>query len=127
MEQPFRYSGEYWDNATSLQYLRARWYDPSIARFMGEDTHEGRISNPLSLNLYTYLENNPLIYKDPTGKYKDSDDETLRELVKPFEERSNKGDKTAEQDADALRVSYYHLNGTSLPDDVKYRDKGLPT
>nr|WP_260612295.1 hypothetical protein [Paenibacillus sp. SDF0028] len=24
----FRYSGEYWDSETGLQYLRARWYDP---------------------------------------------------------------------------------------------------
>lgn len=28
----FRYSGEYWDEATQLQYLRARWYDPSVGR-----------------------------------------------------------------------------------------------
>ncbi|XGA11840.1 RHS repeat-associated core domain-containing protein [Paenibacillus thiaminolyticus] len=34
----FRYSGEYWDAATELQYLRARWYDPSIGRFLTEDT-----------------------------------------------------------------------------------------
>ncbi|WP_405083258.1 RHS repeat-associated core domain-containing protein [Paenibacillus chitinolyticus] len=30
ISNPFRYSGEYWDSATKLQYLRARWYDPSI-------------------------------------------------------------------------------------------------
>ncbi|MNH99700.1 tRNA3(Ser)-specific nuclease WapA precursor [compost metagenome] len=28
--QPFRYSGELWDETTGLQYLRARWYDPSM-------------------------------------------------------------------------------------------------
>ncbi|WP_374021037.1 RHS repeat-associated core domain-containing protein [Paenibacillus thiaminolyticus] len=63
----FRYAGEYWDAATELQYLRARWYDPSIGRFLTEDTYEGEISNPLSLNLYTYVANNPLIYVDPSG------------------------------------------------------------
>lgn len=63
----FRYSGEYWDDFTGLQYLRARWYDPSIARFITEDTYEGELTNPLSLNLYTYVYNNPLIYVDPTG------------------------------------------------------------
>lgn len=35
-----RYAGEYWDETTGLQYLRARWYDPGTARFMGEDTYE---------------------------------------------------------------------------------------
>jgi RHS repeat-associated protein len=66
-ENPFTYSGEYWDKFTSLQYLRARWYDPSMGRFISEDTYEGDIKNPLSLNLYTYVENNPLKYKDPSG------------------------------------------------------------
>ncbi|MEK8130477.1 RHS repeat-associated core domain-containing protein [Paenibacillus filicis] len=51
VQQPFRYSGEYWDSSTGLQYLRARWYDPSIGRFINEDTYEGDIANPLSLNL----------------------------------------------------------------------------
>ncbi|MCY9738048.1 polymorphic toxin-type HINT domain-containing protein, partial [Paenibacillus alvei] len=63
----FRYSGEYWDAATNLQYLRARWYDPSVGRFINEDTYEGDIKNPLSLNLYTYVKNNPLKYVDPSG------------------------------------------------------------
>jgi hypothetical protein len=30
-------------------------------------TYEGDIKNPLSLNLYTYVKNNPLRYIDPTG------------------------------------------------------------
>ena|GEM_PF-821553 len=63
----FRYSGEMWDRTTSLQYLRARWYDPSDGRFINEDSFEGQIDNPLSLNLYAYVQNNPLIYADPTG------------------------------------------------------------
>jgi len=64
---PFRYSGEYWDETTGLQYLRARWYDPSMGRFINEDSYEGDISNPLTLNLYTYVHNNPLIFIDPSG------------------------------------------------------------
>ncbi|OPH47273.1 hypothetical protein BC351_12300 [Paenibacillus ferrarius] len=65
--QPFRYSGEMTDSTTGLQYLRARWYDPSMGRFINEDTYEGQIDNPLSLNLYTYVMNNPLTHTDPTG------------------------------------------------------------
>src|SRR5690606_12348169 len=64
---PFRYSGEYWDTTAGLQYLRARWYDPNVGRFISEDTYEGDITNPLSLNLYTYVHNNPLKYDDYTG------------------------------------------------------------
>ncbi|TVX92191.1 RHS repeat-associated core domain-containing protein [Paenibacillus agilis] len=69
-----KYSGEYWDKTTGLQYLRARWYDPSIGRFISEDTYEGELGNPLSLNLYTYVANNPLLYIDPSGhRYKSYD------------------------------------------------------
>jgi hypothetical protein len=42
-------------------------YDPKIARFLQEDTYTGNPNDPLSLNLYTYVKNNPLIYYDPTG------------------------------------------------------------
>ncbi|WP_170315030.1 polymorphic toxin-type HINT domain-containing protein [Saccharibacillus brassicae] len=67
VHNPFRYSGELWDDTTGLQYLRARWYDPSTGRFINEDTFEGELTNPLSLNLYAYVVNNPLKYTDPTG------------------------------------------------------------
>ena len=63
----FRYSSEYWDSDTGLQYLRARWYDPNTARFVSRDTYEGELTNPLSMNLYSYVSNNPLRYIDPSG------------------------------------------------------------
>ncbi|EFM08672.1 YD repeat protein [Paenibacillus curdlanolyticus YK9] len=71
--QPFKYAGEMQDSTTTLQYLRARWYDPSVGRFMSEDTYEGQIKNPLTLNLYTYVSNNPLRYTDPTGHLQNDD------------------------------------------------------
>ncbi|WP_339190355.1 MULTISPECIES: RHS repeat-associated core domain-containing protein [unclassified Paenibacillus] len=63
----FKYAGEIYDEETGLYYLRARYYDPSIGRFINEDTYEGQIDNPLSLNLYTYTINNPLKFIDPSG------------------------------------------------------------
>ncbi|PYE49289.1 type IV secretion protein Rhs [Paenibacillus barcinonensis] len=67
VHNPFLYSGELWDDTTHLQYLRARWYDPNTGRFNNEDTFEGELYDPLSLNLYAYVKNNPLIYVDPSG------------------------------------------------------------
>jgi RHS repeat-associated protein len=63
----FKYAGEVYDAETGLYYLRARYYDPSIGRFLNEDTVEGQIDNPLTQNLYTYVGNNPLIRFDPSG------------------------------------------------------------
>ncbi|NEW08357.1 RHS repeat-associated core domain-containing protein [Paenibacillus sp. SYP-B3998] len=66
LPQPFKYSGEMMDDKVGLQYLRARWYDPSMGRFVGEDSYGGQVNNPLSLNRFTYVENNPLTHVDPT-------------------------------------------------------------
>nr|WP_240903876.1 S8 family serine peptidase [Chengkuizengella sediminis] len=66
-DNPFQYTGEIYDEESGLTYLRARYYDPTMGRFITEDTYEGTISNPLSMNLYTYVHNNPLIYTDPSG------------------------------------------------------------
>jgi len=64
---PIRYSGEYYDEESGLYYLRARYYDPSTGRFISKDPVEGNVTNPLSLNSYTYCLNNPIIYIDPSG------------------------------------------------------------
>ncbi|SHL04248.1 RHS repeat-associated core domain-containing protein [Desulforamulus aeronauticus] len=64
---PLRYAGEYYDDESGLYYLRSRYYDPTIGRFISRDSYEGDITNPLSLNLYTYVENDPLSYVDPSG------------------------------------------------------------
>ncbi|WP_152425893.1 RHS repeat-associated core domain-containing protein [Paenibacillus shenyangensis] len=63
----FKYAGEAYDEENGLYYLKARYYDPTIGRFLNEDTYEGQITNPLSMNGYTYTHNNPLRYIDPSG------------------------------------------------------------
>ncbi|MCU6795127.1 S8 family serine peptidase [Paenibacillus sp. WQ 127069] len=67
MNNPYRYTGEPQDDESGLIYLRARYYDPTVGRFISQDTVEGDLNNPLSLNLYTYVQNNPLRYTDPSG------------------------------------------------------------
>ncbi|THF72581.1 RHS repeat-associated core domain-containing protein, partial [Cohnella fermenti] len=62
-----RYSGEFFDAEVGLYYLRARYYDPYVGRFISRDTYTGRDDSPLSLNLYTYVLNNPLMFVDPSG------------------------------------------------------------
>ncbi len=69
LNNPYQYNAEYTDSSTGLQYLRARYYDSSQGRFTAKDTYLGTIPNPLSRNLYTYVENNPLNYIDPSGHF----------------------------------------------------------
>ena len=62
---PFRYRGYYYDNETGLYYLNARYYDPSMGRFISPDVltildeTKGQING---LNLYMYCNNNPIMY-----------------------------------------------------------------
>ncbi|MFX0559923.1 RHS repeat-associated core domain-containing protein [Tepidibacillus infernus] len=50
-----------------LMDYSARWYSPNYGRFITEDTFFGWIDEPLSLNRYSYVMNNPVNFIDPTG------------------------------------------------------------
>ena len=58
---PFRYAGEYYDTETGNIYLRARYYDPSIGRFISLDPIKD------GTNWYVYCSNNPVAFVDPSG------------------------------------------------------------
>ncbi len=66
-----KFAGHEFDSDTSLSYHDARYYNSSIGRFTSEDpsflTLGFNLSDPQSLNPYTYTRNNPIIYIDPTG------------------------------------------------------------
>ncbi len=66
-ENPYRYCGEYYDKETEEVYLRARYYESSVGRFITRDTYTGESDEPLSLHLYTYCENDGVNMVDPSG------------------------------------------------------------
>ena len=63
----YGYTGQEYDGETGLLYLRARYYDPTIGRFISADPFWGRLDQPASQSRYAYVHNSPLIYTDPTG------------------------------------------------------------
>ena len=80
----FKYTGQQFDPITQQYYLRARFYNPVIARFTQEDTYRGD-----GLNLYAYCANNPVFYVDPTGH--------VSQCVKDAYEQAIRDGKTKEQ------------------------------
>ncbi|MFC6671373.1 RHS repeat-associated core domain-containing protein [Marinobacterium aestuariivivens] len=72
IDNPFTYTGRIQDPESNLYYYRARYYDPSIGRFIQSDP----IGIRGGLNTYTYVFNNPLNYVDPFGLYTLSDAST---------------------------------------------------
>ncbi len=63
----YRYTGAELDEATGLYHLGARFYDPTIGRWLGEDPARLGNFSPLSLNLYAFAWNMPTGLVDYTG------------------------------------------------------------
>ena len=88
VENVFKYAGEQLDNETQQYYLRARFYNPVIARFTQEDVYRGD-----GLNLYVYVVNNPLLWFDPSGYAKkckannDTNIQTETNIISPSPEQ----------------------------------------
>jgi RHS repeat-associated protein len=61
------YTGQRFDATTGLYYYNARYYDPTIARFISPDTIVAGAGDPQAWNRYAYVLGNPLRYTDPSG------------------------------------------------------------
>jgi RHS repeat-associated protein len=62
-EPAFAFTGREWDPESQLYYYRARYYHPSVARFISEDPI-GIRGGP---NFYRYVLNSPAMFNDPFG------------------------------------------------------------
>lgn len=73
------YIGEEFDRESGLSYLNARYYDGGRGQFLSQDpvffevgtSEEGKeiLSKPQLQNSYSYAGGNPIINKDPSGRY----------------------------------------------------------
>ncbi len=66
-----QFTGQINDGATGLYYYNARYYDPALHRFIQADTIVPDPNDPQTLNRFSYTNNNPVRYTDPTGHYVD--------------------------------------------------------
>lgn len=70
----YKFSGKERDSESGNDYFGARYYSSAMGRFMSPDwgAHEdpvpyAKLDDPQSLNLYSYVLNNPLRTNDPDG------------------------------------------------------------
>ena len=69
-KNPFRYRSYYFDTETELYYLKSRYYDPEIGRFITIDDITYLDPETINgLNLYAYCGNNPVMGYDSNGTW----------------------------------------------------------
>ena len=67
---PIRYKSYYYDIESNMYYLRSRYYNPLLARFITPDNYQYiDIEDYETYNLYTYSNNDSVNGMDPTGHF----------------------------------------------------------
>jgi RHS repeat-associated protein len=66
----YKFTGKERDTESGLDDFAARFYASSYGRFISaDDSKYSKATDPQTLNLYTYVSNNPINAVDPTGHY----------------------------------------------------------
>ncbi len=63
----YGFTGAELDVTTLHYHMGARFYEPTLGRWLSEDPVQDRQFEPASLNFYNYASNNPVLFIDPTG------------------------------------------------------------
>ncbi|WP_235590866.1 RHS repeat domain-containing protein, partial [Leptospira interrogans] len=62
----YKFTGQIEDKETGLYYYKARYYEPTLGRFLQADSVV-MPTNVNGMNRYMYVDGNPVSYRDPSG------------------------------------------------------------
>jgi RHS repeat-associated protein len=90
----YMFTGREYDQETGLYYYRARYYDPSIGRFLQTDP----IGYQGGINLYNYVGNSPVNWIDPCGLNPEKKKESIWDKLERWRREGEKNRKKAEEE-----------------------------
>ena len=64
---PIRYRGYYFDSDSGLYYLKSRYYDPNLQRFINSDDIASTGQGFIGTNTFAYCGNDPITRRDASG------------------------------------------------------------
>jgi RHS repeat-associated protein len=114
----YRFTGELQDSqaARGLYYLRARYYDPALGRFLSRDPFKGFVAGPQSQNRYIYNGNDPVDLVDPYGLCGLRSPGDLADCGKKAAEKVGEGVEKVGEGANKLSDVVYD----ALPENVQF-------
>ena len=65
---PYTYRSYFYDSDTEMYFLKSRYYNPELCRFINADGIVNANQDILGNNLYAYCSNNPVKFCDPSGQ-----------------------------------------------------------
>ena len=68
-DNPYRFKRYYYDEETGMYYLKSRYYQPEICRFISADVYIATELNMNGSNIYSYCKNNPVMLMDSDGSF----------------------------------------------------------
>ncbi|WP_250185212.1 RHS repeat domain-containing protein [Leptospira weilii] len=90
-----KYNSQELDRESGFYFYNARYYDPGIARFTSADTLIPDEHNSQSWNRFSYVNGNPIQYKDPTGHLPQDYDAGFKDASKDIAKGYGEGIKSA--------------------------------
>ena len=63
------YKGYFYDREIKMYYLKSRYYDPDLGRFINADAEVGSVGETMGMNLYAYCKCNPISFSDENGNW----------------------------------------------------------
>jgi RHS repeat-associated protein len=112
-----KYNSQELDKESGYYFYNARHYDPEIGRFCTADNIVDGQYDTQGWNRYSYVRNNPVVYKDPTGHYSmDEFKSDVGKITNTLQSAANKISETASNANEGIK---------SKANDVLHKAKGL--